>query len=112
MPIIFKGNTSTSVTSPAYNLPFKIDLFTVANKNAVSTTINMYIINGADQISIVPKDLALSAGDMLQGTYEHLMEGGSQILLQASGSVDYYFTISNVMPDAASIPVTVNNELA
>lgn len=94
--IQFSGNTSNNASSPMYNLPFVITFFKVANKNAGSTTINIYVQTGSQQISIVPQNLVLSQGDMLQGTLdEDLIEANSQIIITTSASIDYKFTLKN-----------------
>lgn len=99
MPNIFKGNTSVNVGSPIYTLPFQVTFFTIANKASGSTTINVYVSKDTENISIVPKDLQLSVGDMLEGSSELVMEAGSQLKIETDDSVDYYFTISNLKPD-------------
>lgn len=98
MPNVFKGNTSIEATSDVTELPFTISFFTVANKNAGDTTINVVVQKDLEQISIVPQDLILNKGDMLQATDEQVMLAGSQIKVTTTASVDYYFTINNITP--------------
>jgi hypothetical protein len=98
MPLPFKGNITGTVTSPVYNLPFKITFFTVANKNAGSTTIDLTVTDGVENLSISPQSLLLSEGDMLEGCSQQIMEAGSQIKIVSNASVDYFFTIENMQP--------------
>lgn len=96
MPNIFRGNTNTTVDSPTYTLPFQITFFTIANKNSGSTTVNVYVRKDSQNISIVPNNLQLSEGDMLEGNSQLVMEAGSNLRITADASVDYYFTIDNI----------------
>jgi len=96
MPLIFKDNTSINVDLPVSILPFKITFFSIANKNAGTTTVNLYVSDGVKNISIVPQDLQLNEGDMLQGNTEQVMEVGNQIKITTDGSIDYFITIDNI----------------
>ncbi len=99
MPVPFKGsNLSGEALSDIYTLPFKISFFTVANKNAGTTIVNVSVTDGVDDIHIVPNDLELSEGDMLQGTDKQVMEGGKQIKITSDAAVDFYFTLENITP--------------
>lgn len=92
------GNTTSEAVSLAGNLPFKIVFFTIANKNSGSSTINVTIEKDSASVAIVPQNLVLSQGDMLQGSYDQIIEAGSQIQILVSGNVDYYFTLENTQP--------------
>ena len=96
MPVAFKGNINGTATSPVYSLPFKITFFTVANKNAGATTVNITVTNGVENLSISPQNLSLSEGDMLEGSSQQILETGSQIKVVSNASVDYFFTIENI----------------
>lgn len=100
MPVAFKGkDLNGTAQSDIYTLPFNITFFTVANKAGGPITLNIYVTDGVNDISIVPKDLILYVGDLLEGNYEQLMEEGNRIKIVSNGTVDYYFTIENVKPD-------------
>lgn len=99
MPVAFKGkDLNGTALSDIYDLPFNISFFTVANKAGGTVTLNVYVTDGSNDISIVPKDLQLSVGDLLEGNYEQLMDGGNQIKIVSNGTVDYFFTIENIKP--------------
>ncbi len=99
MPNIWKGNTSVDIDGDLSQLPFTISFFTIANKNAGTTTINVFVSDGVDDVSIVPQNLQLSEGDMLEGDSLSIMPANSQIKITTDGSIDYFFTINNVKPD-------------
>src|SRR6187402_511519 len=99
MPIPFKGTnmTGTVLSQADTSLPFKVAFFTIANKNSGATVINVYVTDGVDDILIVPQDLALDVGDMLEGTLnEQIMSPGNQIKIVSDGPIDYFFTLSNI----------------
>ena len=98
MGLPFKGSVNGTATSEAYNLPFKITFFTVANKNAGVTTLNVTVTDGITDLSIVPQNLLLNQGDMLEGSSEQIIEIGSQIKVASDALVDYFFTIENIEP--------------
>lgn len=43
--------------------------------------------------------MQIDEGDFIEGDYEMIMPESSQIRLSVTGSVDYYFTIYNILPD-------------
>ena len=97
MPNIFKGTlNSGTIESPTTVLPFQITFFTIANKNTGSTTVNVWAVYQSHAVSIVPKDLQLSEGDMLEGDSKLVMEPGSLIRITVDNPVDYFFTIDNI----------------
>ena len=110
MPFVFRGNINGEVSSTVYNLPFKIKFFTVANKNGGQVNINIWIKNNSEQLSIVPENLSLNDGDMLQGDYAQIFEAGNQIVLSSNGSVDFYFTVENVLPPE-NVSINIENVL-
>ncbi len=99
MPLPFKGKnmTGTILSQADTTLPFKVAFFTIANKNSGSTVINVSVTDGVDDILIVPQDLALDEGDMLEGTLnEQIMSPGNQIKITSDNPIDFYFTLSNI----------------
>lgn len=94
----FRGNINGSVSSDAMSLPMVISSFSLVNKAASGVVVNVYMINGVSQISVIPLNQALTASQMYEGTREIVMLASEQIMVQSSGSVDYDFTIENLNP--------------
>ena len=93
MPI-FAGNTSGSIAQVAKNIPSGIMTYSIVNKSGGNAIVNIYISdnNGSD-ISVVPLNLTLSAGDTLYSSNGIRVLSGSSIFLTTSASIDYYFSI-------------------
>ncbi len=90
----FNGNTSGSVLQVAYNIPSGILTFSMANKSFGSITVNLYIRNNENNdISVIPYNLILNAGDVLYSSNGVRILSGSSIYITTTGSLDYYFTI-------------------
>jgi hypothetical protein len=101
MPIPFKGTnfTGTVLSQADTTLPFKVAFFTIANKNSGATIINVSVTDGVSDIHIVPQDLNLDEGDMLEGTFNNqIMDAGNQIKLVSDNPVDYFFNLENITP--------------
>jgi len=91
--------TGTVLSEAGTTLPFKVAFFTITNKNTGSTIINVSVTDGVDDILIVPQDLNLDEGDMLEGTLnEQIMDAGNQIKIVSDNPIDYYFTLNNITP--------------
>jgi len=100
MATTFQGNTSVEVTSPIYNLPFKITFFTISNLYAGTTTLTVSVTDGATDILLSAKDMQLSDGDFMQGgENEIIIPEGNQIKIETDQSISYYFTIVNIKPE-------------
>jgi len=93
MPV-FKGNTSTNATSTAYDNPAKILSFSIVNKSGGAITVNVGILSGST-FAIVPYNLAMDAGDILNSDDVILLPVGYQISVVTSGNIDYFFTIES-----------------
>lgn len=93
MPI-FAGNISGSIFQVAANIPSGIMTYSIVNKSGAGVTVNLYISdnNGSD-ISIIPMDLTLNAGDTLYSSNGVRVLSGSSIYIVTSGSIDYYFSV-------------------
>lgn len=98
MPKVFKGNNATLAISSAGDLPFLIEGWSIVNKVAGANVVNVYLISGIYNICIAPLNNSLSSGAIYESVRPVLMEALEQIKVQASGSVDYLFTLSNVNP--------------
>ena len=91
----FKGTVTGTVTSQAYNLPIVIKSFRLVNVSGGSNTVNVKVINDGD-LNIVPKNLTLNAGDMLEDDQENLMLQGVQIEVSSTAALVYNFTLDNI----------------
>lgn len=99
MPIPFKGNTSSTVTSPGVSVPMSIDYFSVINKTAGTIGVNVYRVEDSTEICIIPFGQTLDAGEMWEGTAQIALLKTETIKVQATGSVDYNFTLNNIQPE-------------
>lgn len=93
MPV-FSGNTSGSISQVAANIPSGILTYSVVNKSGGNATVNIYISDGlGTDISIVPLNLLLSAGDTLYSSNGIRVLKDTSIYITTTGSIDYYFSI-------------------
>jgi hypothetical protein len=100
MAISYQGNTSIAVTSPVYNLPFKVTFFTISNLYAGTTTITVSVTDGVTDILLSAKNMQLSDGDFMQGgENEMIIPAGNQIKIETDQLISYYFTIVNMKPE-------------
>lgn len=90
----FAGNTSTSASSTPYNIPAKIKSFSLVNKTGGAITVNVSILYGSTNISIIPmnKSLAVNEAYIYSGE-EILLLAERQIYVLVSGSCDFFFSI-------------------
>ncbi len=99
MPISFKGNIDGIVLSNPINLPSIITSYKLVNKEGGTTTLNVYLVSGESEISIVPFNLELNEGDYAEDTNTNvIVQEGEQIKIDTNGSTDYIFTIENITP--------------
>ena len=93
----FRGNTSTVAYSWAYGLPMVLENFRVVNKTAGAVTMNVYLINGANEINISPLNKSISANDMYNETDTNIVVlATDRVKVQVGGSCDYNFTFNNL----------------
>lgn len=94
MPV-FSGNTTTSATSTAYEIPATIKSYSLVNKTGGAVTVNVSILYGSTNITIPPSlNKSLSAGEAYVYSGESItLLAGRTVYLLVSGSVDYYFSI-------------------
>lgn len=98
MPKSFKGSNVTLAISSGDNLPTQIDSWSIINKVAGANVVNVYLISGIYNICIAPFNNSLSSGAIYESVRPILMLALEQIKIQASGNVDYVFSISNINP--------------
>lgn len=91
MPV-FAGNTSGAV-STYYRIPAKISSFSLVNKAAGVIGVNAYIVNNSVNVSIVPYNLSLAAGEAYISEVERQVSANNAICIATDGSLDYYFSI-------------------
>lgn len=92
MPV-FKGNTSGSVASIAYNVPSTIVSYSLTNKTGGSVTANLVIVpDGGSPVYVWSGSIAAGATQTSDVPVKLL--AGYQILIIVSGSTDYWFSIS------------------
>lgn len=91
MPVL-SGNTSSSATSTAYDIPCSIRFFSLVNKSGGAITVNVGVLYGST-VAIIPYNLSMAAGDTLISNNEILIPVGHQVYISTSGSLDYYFVL-------------------
>lgn len=91
MPVLF-GNTATSVTSGALNIPSKIISFSLANKTGGSITVSIGVLFGSTFYFLFNHSLSTGVEYIYPGK-PILVSANHQIYIAASGSCDYYVTI-------------------
>lgn len=72
--------------------------FLLTNKSGGNITINIELI-GEGNINIVPYNLLLNDGDMVDSDHDIVMPANQQIRVTTTGSLDFYFTLANMQPD-------------
>lgn len=89
----FKGNTATTATSTAYNIPSKIISFSIVNKTGGAATVNAGILFGST-VDVIPLNKSLAAGESYFYSGSPIfVPANSQIYFTASANCDYYFSI-------------------
>lgn len=93
MPI-FAGNSATSAVSTAYNISSKIKSFSLVNKTGGAITVNVSILYGSTNISIIPMNKSLAVNEAYIYTGEEItLLAGRRIYILVNGSCDYFFSI-------------------
>lgn len=98
MPVL-SGTTSGSIRSEALNIPCKIKSFSVYNNAGSGTNVNTGIhVEDVSELFMFQDVLAAngSANSSAYHLTDIIVEKGAQIVIVASQSVDYYFTIENI----------------
>lgn len=90
------GVTSGIATSPVLKLPRLINNYTIVNKTAGAVGVSVYLIGGVAEINISEVNKQISAGGIYENEVPRVMLATQQIKVQASGSVSYDFTLSNI----------------
>ena len=93
---VFSGNSATSATSTAYDIPKKIKSLSLVNKTGGAITVNASIFYGSTNIWITPYEHPLAANQGYFDDKEIIIPAGYQIYVLVSGSTDYYFTLTDV----------------
>ncbi len=96
MPV-FQGNTTGSIKSSPLNIASTISSFSLANKSGGSITVSVYIshADGSD-VLIAPASKTLGNGDIYISNTPIKVLKNYYILIVASGSLDYYFSIDTI----------------
>lgn len=91
---VFEGNISGSIKSSALNIPSTIKSFSLVNKSGGAITVSVYIseADGSDR-AIIPVSVSLGVGEAYISDTVRVVKKNYYILIVASGSCDYYFTI-------------------
>lgn len=104
MAFPFKGNTNSSAFSEAIELPSVVTNYYLANRSLGDISVNVYLISGIYQISMIPFGLLLNQGDFWEDKNSNIVVlATEQIKVQVSGSLDYNFTFENTEPP--NIPI-------
>lgn len=92
MPV-FKGTTSTSAVSTAYDISAEIKSFSIVHKGGGSAAnINVSILFGSTNTYIYSGSLA--SGATYTDDVMRLLPAGYMIYVLSDHEVDYYFTIN------------------
>lgn len=94
MPV-FKGNTSTSALSGAYENALDIVSLKVENKSAGTVTINISILYGSTNVLLTPYNLSLTVGQGWEDDDIINLLPGYQIYVLVTGNCDYYFSLKD-----------------
>jgi uncharacterized alpha/beta hydrolase family protein len=96
MPV-FSGNTSGTVDGTLFNIGMRLNSFSLVNRSGGNVAVNVYIINGNNQVMIAPVNNIINTGAMYNsGTDNYwLMLPSSFVRLVTNGSIDYYFNMEN-----------------
>jgi hypothetical protein len=100
MASIFSGSIEYPVTSQVRTgtpLPQKIVSFSLVNKTAGANTVEVTL----DGVSIYSNELAL--GEMYESNITRILEANKEIAVNATGSVDFYFTMFNLNPNGGEV---------
>ena len=92
MPI-FKGTTTGSIASSALQIPSTVKSWSLANSSGGSITVSVKIVNGSGTDVIVYQD-AIATGESVSSNVPITILTGYYIIITASASCDYYFSIS------------------
>jgi hypothetical protein len=93
MPVV-SGNTSTSATSTAYDIPTKIETYSLVNKSGGSITVTLSVLYGSTNVTINSQTITSGGVYLYQGDPIVLL-ADRQIYLLTTGSVDYYFSLDD-----------------
>ena len=91
----FKGNISGTEDSDTFTLPRLINNYTIVNKTGGAVTVNVYLI-GLEDINISPLNKSINANESYENTVPRVALPTESIRVQSSGSVDYFFQLSNI----------------
>lgn len=92
MPSI-SGNTSSAFNTQQFTEGAELVSFILVNKSGGSVTVNLYVrTSGTTDISIIPKDLAIAAGEAYVSDTIILLNRNATLRLETTGSTDYYYS--------------------
>lgn len=96
--IVYKGNTSGSITLVPINIPCQIVSFFFVSRSLLSIGLNAYVVTagGGGNRAIIPLTTTLLSGAMYVptiGTTPIFLNPNDYIYIVAGGNVDYYFNI-------------------
>lgn len=92
MPVL-KGNTNTSISLDAYNIPSTIQSFSIVNKESSPIGVTIYISDGTNDIAITSENYTLAKNQAYIRKTPIRVLPNNYIYIVTSGSIDYYFTI-------------------
>jgi hypothetical protein len=87
---------SGTVDSVGSNLATVIDSFLLVNKSGGSIVTNVYVISGADVLSISPFGNTINAGAIYkEADMKFTLNANDVVRLVTNGSTDYWFEMNN-----------------
>lgn len=91
--MVFKGNTSTNVSSTAANIASEIAGFSIANKTGGSITIKVAVVYGSTIVYLLyGHTLAMGTSYVYSGN-PITVPPNYNVYVEVSGDSDYYFSI-------------------
>lgn len=91
MPVI-SGNTASTYTSVAYNIPAIIKSFSLANKTGGAITATIGVVYGST-FDILFNDALTAGQSYVYSGKDILLPALNRIFISVSGSTDFYITI-------------------
>lgn len=89
--MVISGNTSGSILSDVFKIAGWVKSYSLVNKTAGTITVSVAVVTAGGQVFTDSVSLAANAAQKTDVGFE--IQAGSELLITAGGSLDYYFTI-------------------
>jgi hypothetical protein len=91
---VLQGNTTGSIASVALNIPCTIVSFSLVNMTGGSITVGVVIVPAGEDAPVYIWNGVIAQDTSYVSDVPVIVLSGYQILITSSGSVDYYFSLS------------------